>query len=74
MPGGQFPAGQGERMAALLIVQAKIAAGLLPLGTVGIDVPASRAMMREQMREFVPQRAVHFDFTKCPETRVERDQ
>ena len=54
MARGQFATGQGERMATLFIGQAQVATGLLPLGTMRIDMPAAGAMMRDQMRELVP--------------------
>ena len=67
-------AGQGKRVAARLIVQAQVVAGLLPLGAVRRDAAASGPVMRKQVREFVPERAVHLRFTECAEPLVEHDQ
>jgi hypothetical protein len=57
-------AGQGKIVGALLVRQSKISAGAAPLGAVGLDAPATRAVMGEQVREFMSQRARDFFFSK----------
>ncbi len=74
MAGLHLAAGQREGVAALFIVQAEVAAGLLPFGAVRGDAAASGAEVREEMRELVAQRAIHFVGTEIAEARIEGDE
>lgn len=64
MPRGHLPARQREIVAALFVGQPEVAAGARPLGSVRCDAAASGAVMREEVREFVAERAVHFAVAK----------
>ena len=74
MAGADLPTREREVVAALFIREAEVAAGLLPLASVGCNAAASGAVMREQVGEFVPQRAVDFSVAEIAETGVEIDE
>lgn len=74
MAGGHLPPGQREIVAALFIGEAKVAAGAHPLRPVWLDAAAPGAMMSEEVREFVPQGAVHFRVPEFPQAGIQRDQ
>ena len=61
-------------MGTLFPGQSKIGAGLPPFFAVGIDPPPAGALLRQQMREFVPKRSVDLLQPKLRQPRIERDQ
>ena len=48
-----------ETMTALFVGDSQIAASFPPLGAMGQDAPPARAKLREDVGEFVPQRAIN---------------
>jgi hypothetical protein len=61
-------------MAAFFVCDPEIAAGTTPLWPVRGNATASTAMMREEMRQLVPQCAVDFGLTVFTEARIQRDK
>jgi hypothetical protein len=61
-------------MAAFFVGDPEITAGTTPLRPVRRNAPASTAMMREEMRQLVPQRAVDFCLTMFTKARIQRDK
>jgi hypothetical protein len=68
------PAWEGKRVAALLVVQSKVAARLPPLSTVWGDAAATCAEMREQVCKLVSQRAIHLGLAELAQPRIQGDQ
>jgi len=60
----QLAAWQRQIVAARFIRESEFDTGLAPLRAVGCDAAATGAMVREQMSEFVAQRAFNFIITK----------
>ena len=60
-------------MAALLVGDAEVAAGLAPLGAVWRDPPAAAPGVRDQMGELVPQGAIDLRFAMLPEEGIQAD-
>ena len=61
-------------MTTLLVADPKIAARLPPFRSVRRDAAAAAARMREEVRELVPQSAIHLIIAVLAQERVERDQ
>ncbi len=66
--------GQGKIVATLLARDAEVRAGLLPFRTVRRNAAASGAMMCEQMRQLVQQRALNVGGRKIDEMRIQRHE
>ena len=74
VPGSQFAPGQRESMAAFFVGNAEVTAGFHPFRPVRGDSPPARAMLGEQMREFVTQGALHLVIADLAQPGVEGDQ
>lgn len=59
-------------MTSLFARNAEIAAGPLPLSTVGQDTPAAGAILGEKMGQLVPKRSFNFFRAKLPQSWVQR--
>ena len=65
---------QRKIVASFFIRQPEITARLFPLSPVRRDPAPSRPVMREEMRQLMPQRLVDFRVAKLRELRVQRDE
>lgn len=68
------PPRQWKAVAARFSGQFEIAAGGFPFRPMRCDAAASGAELREQMREFVPQRFVDFRVAELLQFRIQCDQ
>ncbi len=66
--------GKREVVAATFIWEAKVNAGLAPLGAMGGNAPTAHPRMGNQMGQFMAQRPVHLFGAKTDEARIERHQ
>src|SRR4051812_8359637 len=74
MPSLHLAPRQRQGVAALLISQPEVTAGLLPLGAMCRNAPPPGPEMGQQMGEFMTQSAVHFVGTELPQAWIESDQ
>ena len=61
-------------MTTRFILDAEIAAGATPSGAVRWNAPATRAELREQMRQLVAKRAIDLGCIVFAQARIQRDE
>src|SRR5204863_8170881 len=63
-----------QRVTTRFILDAEIAAGTTPSGAVRWNAPATRAELREQMRQLVAERAIELGCIVFAQARIQRDE
>jgi hypothetical protein len=69
-----LPDWKREIVTTLFIADSKIAAGHAPFRTVRQDAAAPGAILREQMRQLVPERAIDFRRVVFAQARIQRNE